>query len=261
VYVQGAGVKGTPGFDGNSGAKDAPLATAQKAVEIIRERYKKFSKTWPRVNGVPAPAVIYMSGKFTLAPGQSAGNGMLEISGKDLPPIVIQNKNREESVVIDANLQNRVLYIDNGNKVTLDGNLRLVDGQKDAGAGIYVNDGELTLAGSVTLAHNAANRGAGIYVQKGKLFVLESAVIQDNNALDTGGGIQVGPLATVELRGLSRVTENAANKGGGVYVMTGGILRQKESAAIVVNKLNKGGFEGANVVVEKGGLFEHNDTP
>jgi hypothetical protein len=206
LYVSGAGASGTAGSDATgNGSKEKPYATIQKALDK--------AKTLP-LGGISDPEVtIIVSGNVTADAGTT--NGMVDISGSGYPHIIL--KGAPGGGTIDASGTRRVLYIGNGNRVSLGDNLILTGGNI-SGGGVYVSGGTFTMTGG-NIQGNVSNFsvGGGVYVGGGT-FIMSGGVIQ-NNTGNSGGGVYIYS-GTFTMSGgvIQNNTASAYGYGGGVYV-------------------------------------------
>jgi predicted outer membrane repeat protein len=249
----------SPGKDTNTGRAESPLASMQQALTFIRVAYAKWKDSWPQdSNGGPMSAVIVLVGEVSDY-GKSALRGdMVEINGFDAyPPIMVQGRgNGAYAGILNAGQRGRVFNITDGNKVILTGNLTITGGQKDMGAGIYVNQGECILGGNVRVSGNkATNSGGGIYVSNGMIALTENASVTGNTARTFGGGILVGSQGMCGMEQRVKITGNTASSGGGAYVMRDGKLHIYGNVSITGNQAEDSGVSGGGVYVDPRGEF------
>jgi hypothetical protein len=120
---------------------------------------------------------------------------------------------------LSGNNASRVLQINNGATVTLEG-LTIANGFGDnlTGGGIE-NNGTLTISNS-RITNNRANYGAGIN-NTGSLTILNST-IDNNTAIYRGGGINAD-MGTVNIYN-STISGNRAGEGGGIFQTSGTLI-------------------------------------
>jgi len=158
--------------------------------------------------------------------------------------------------ILDGQDALRVLRITAGATVTLR-DLTVTRG-KPAGVlpgGGISNAGDLTLR-NVTVTACAAEAGGGIYTAQGSALSLAGgSLIQDNTAVNTGGGIHsnadtvrleacqvtgndtdglggglYSTVSTVTLRAGSSVARNTAFRGGGIEISEGSVILEADSS-------------------------------
>jgi hypothetical protein len=243
-YVSGL-YSSPPGNDNNNGTINAPLASLQKAITLIRENYAL--KSWDRHIG--AVATIIVSGEITDYGENTSRNGMVEICDVYettrtfiLPHIIIRGKDGNDDV-INAGGKNRVLYI-SGCQVTIDGNITIKGGNAlNVGGGIYIVDSTVTLNGgniSENIACGAgAGHGGGVFVGRNAKFIMNNGNISNNeainaNSVDYGGGVRISDGGIFIMRG-GYINNNLLSGGGfgggvgidnGIFVMTGGTISE-----------------------------------
>ncbi|MEJ2562964.1 MAG: hypothetical protein P8Z42_09765, partial [Anaerolineales bacterium] len=200
----------------------------------------------------------------------------------------------EGAPFIDANGVDRVFEIHNG--VTAEIHTMLIrGGEEQVGAGIR-NWGSLTMYGGVVaentgvfpegimggssgggifstgtlvlegtqVRQNSADMGGGIQINAPGTLVMSggSAMINDNTAHETGGGLAVGTGATATLTGVEIWRNDAVYDGGGIF--NGGTVHLNQS---VVHE-NTAGVIAGGIVNYYGGetwatetRFEDNEAP
>jgi hypothetical protein len=191
-YVSAAGSDSDNGY-----TLGAALATPTEALTKIAARY---AADWPaKGNKALEPAaIIIVSGTVTAPAGDiAAATGWLDISGTAYPPIELRGAGTGAALDFagaSGTKTGRILYIANGNKVTLGDNLTLK-------GGYFTGSG---------------NNGGGVYVTGGSTFILAGGEISDNSS-DTGGGIAAYNSSIVTISG-GTIKHNSAANGGGVYL-------------------------------------------
>jgi hypothetical protein len=120
---------------------------------------------------------------------------------------------------LSGNNASRVLQINNGATVTLEG-LTIANGfgNNVTGGGIE-NNGTLTVSNS-RITNNRANYGAGIN-NTGSLTILNST-IDNNTAIYSGGGINAD-MGTVNIYN-STISSNRSGQGGGIFQTSGTLI-------------------------------------
>ena len=118
----------------------------------------------------------------------------------------------------------------------ISGNFALGAGSN--GAGVFVV-GNFDMTGG-TIKGNEAGGGGGVYVSRGIFAMSGAAMITDNDATTSGGGVGVGVYGRFDMNGGSIYNNTATTNGGGV--------------SVVGDTVNSGTFEMA------GGRIERNDA-
>jgi predicted outer membrane repeat protein len=96
----------------------------------------------------------------------------------------------------------------------------------EAGGGVYVSALDLVLSGVTISGHLAAN-GGGVYASSGSTVRVSSSSLEDNEAVESGGGLYATGDVTLSASSFSNNT--AGDQGGGVYV-NGGDLTVSSTA-------------------------------
>jgi hypothetical protein len=184
---------------------------------------------------------------------------------------------------LDAQNLGRVIYVDTGITVTLDG-LRVTHGNAviagDAGRGggvdlyggtpIIMNStivsniasfggGVFGLGSNARLEANVINLntsifGGGPYMISGQPVLVDNVIVS-NSAVIRGGGVALSSASTVSMTG-NVILSNTANGGGGMYLNGG------NTVAVMNNRIisNSSNFNGAGLYLESnhGALFVNN---
>ncbi|MDR1212277.1 MAG: cadherin-like beta sandwich domain-containing protein, partial [Spirochaetaceae bacterium] len=227
LYVSGAGASGPAGNDSTGdGSLGKPYATIQKALEK--------AKTLP-LDG-SAELTIIVSGTITAVSGVVTNDGMVDISGTGYPHIIL--KGAPGGGTIDALGKNkRVLYIGDGNTVSLGNNLTLTRGN----GGVFVaSGGTFTMEGGAIEDNTVSgDSGGGVYVAGGGTFTMKSGDLQDNKATSgSGGGVYIFTTGTFTMTGGNLQGNTASGSAGGVmalnggkFTMTGGVIQNNTATA------------------------------
>ena len=272
IYVRGTGAgwyedngKGDIiGDDNNSGSREHPFATIQKAIDTVLIR-----------NDGSKDYTIYVDGEVTLESGDKAGReGMASFnsSGSDTPQRPQLSKNltlkiaalsEKTKATLNANRISRVI---NGApdknvvpapilNLTLE-NLVITGGEhtNGGGGGIYLRLGGGTCkAINCDIIDNGAKQGGGVYVNckdSDSTFEMDGGKISNNKAVDgDGGGVYINidndssngvskfePKNNVEISG-----NMASGRGGGIYVGDGIDFEMTDGTTISKNKAASGG--------------------
>jgi len=258
-FVSGEGAAVT-GSDLNPGTADRPLSSVQKALTLIRDAYAEESfKT----------AVIRIDGKVSNIENKPMVLGLAVIQGKGAYPSVILRGSSDPRQIdtLDAKGFGRVLYIEDGNNVTIE-NLTLTGGAANAGAGVFVSGSRFTVGKNSFVQNNEGSFGGGVCIEEEGTLIIHGSV-KDNKA-DNGAGAALRGKAVIEIYGT--VSGNyAASYGGGVLLdgaegiisggtiigntaqrgSGGGIFIQGGDAVLVINRADISG----NKAQSGGGIF------
>jgi hypothetical protein len=223
-------VAGNGSDDTGDGTAARPFATVTKALGSIQYACNPTTiPTWS--DG--AAGVIVITGTITADAGT---NGMIDISGENAyPPLVL----RGTGTINASGKTTSVLYIADGNKVTLDGPT--------------LTGGDSSIGGGVMLAGTDGNLST---------FTMNGGAISGNEAV-MGGGVSVSDYGTFTMNG-GAISGNKATMGGGVsvseygtFIMNGGTIYG--SGAPGANTVSEGGIYAALLV---GGTAKYgDDTP
>ncbi len=191
------------GDDNNDGDKDTPVASLQKAIELAEKGQ-----------------IVILEGTYK--------TGDLGIISDDL------TITGEGKVTIDAENNNRVLYVGEDTKVTLK-NLILINGfaAEESGA-LLGNSNELILI-NCTLANSSAgeNNGGAIY-NVGKLIIINSTIANNTarigGAIFTNGQLAKGPTIKIENSIIENNTATGNDNAGG-----GAIFAQQLTGLTISN--------------------------
>jgi predicted outer membrane repeat protein len=247
-YVAG---KGAPlaGSDSNPGTESMPLASVQKALELIHQAYTA-KAPWIG-EGEAGSALIIISGTVKEYGSRDKADdevmgirGMIEIAGEGkYPPIILAGVPGAEHIsVLDAGKENRVIYLANGNNLTIAADLCLTGGMARSGGAVYAQDSTLLVCG--TIIENTAEDGAGILMVDGFLHLTDKAVISQNNAtIDNGGGLYV-INSEFRMDGEAKIQDNT----GGGAIFQGTTAYIGESAKISGNLAE---YDGGGIVLWK----------
>ncbi len=131
---------------------------------------------------------------------------------------------------------------DNGNVITVQGNLTLIDSGTGGtitggntysnlnGGGVYVNtDGKFTMSGGTISGNNSDYYGGGVYVNTGGTFDMSGGTISSNTAVRGGGVCVAGGAFTMSDNGTISGNTTRSDGGGvcvngGTFEMTGGTI-------------------------------------
>jgi predicted outer membrane repeat protein len=182
--------------------------------------------------------------------------GMVTIRGERAYPAIILRGSGETSV-IDAGGASRVLYIDGGNKITLE-NITLTGGRASTGAGIYAEDSVVAIGFGSVIKGNTGGFGGGICVEGGMLVVLGTVT---GNSAENGGGIAMRGKTTLDFSGTVSVN-TAANSGGGILIDGGtGIITKGVISGNTAERGSGGGIylqgNEASLVINGGEVFDN----
>ncbi len=177
----------------------------------------------------PGAVICVSGGSYAWSELQNRGNeGLIDVEES----LIILGgwnygfDNRDPSLypsILDAERQDRVLFVDGNFTVTIDG-FEIVSGYRSStgGAGIYVENTQITIANCL-IANNVASDniasvdGAGIYFSFASGSRILSSTVQDNLSNDQGGGIYSRFGDDLILQNLT-LFNNVAQIGGGLYL-------------------------------------------
>ncbi|GHT92090.1 hypothetical protein FACS1894140_3630 [Spirochaetia bacterium] len=166
-----------------------------------------------KTGGLTAEVTIIVSGTINYSSGATA-NGWLDISGSGAyPPIVLQGTAGKGTLNATGSSKG-VLFIGNGNTVTLGANLTLKGGSGSSGSGVSVNGfgSTFTMSGG-TISGNSANFGGGVSVGSDTTFTMTGGTISGNTSPGAGGGVYVNSAAIFNKTG---GTIYGSDAGGGL---------------------------------------------
>lgn len=242
-FVSGDGAA-VAGNDLNPGTAEQPLASVQKALTLIKAAYAGESfKT----------AVIRIDGKVSNTGNDYQVLGMITIQGEGAYPAIVLrgSSNPIRMDTLNAGGNGRVLYIEDGNNVTIE-NLTLTGGRASTGAGVYVCGSRFTVGRNSFVQGNEGGFGGGICVDDGILVIRGS--VADNKA-DNGGGAALRGNSVIEIYGT--ISGNYALYSGGGLLLDGaqGIIK---SGFIISNTAHRGAGGGIFLKNEESVLIVDN---
>jgi hypothetical protein len=220
------------GNDTNNGlTPETALATVKRALEYTQAEYG--NEHYPKVEGIPETTSIIISGTIT---EMATSNGMIEITGANVyPPIELRGKTVTETGTLNANQQNRVLYIADDNKVTLSEHLTITGGKVSSDGGGVYNGGTFTMSGGEIAGNLVTGFGDGGGVcNDGGTFTMSGGEIAGNSASSYGGGVK-SDTGTFIMSG-GKISGNSSLFGGGVendagtFIMSGGKISGNSSS-------------------------------
>jgi hypothetical protein len=214
------------GDDENEGSSLRPLGSVAAALNKIR--WKSYET-----------AEIVISGSITEAVAQE---GMIDIIGKGLPPLFMRGESKERPGILNAEeLTKRVLYISDGNTLTLEDNIAIRGGTTNGngGSGVCIQRGALIMkAGEIANNDAGTGMGGGVYIGKGGEFIMHGGSILNNKTRMSGGGVFPDDGGVFTMYG-GRIAGNEAYvSGAGVFV---GIDAQFALHGGVIEKNHTGG--------------------
>ncbi|GHV72829.1 hypothetical protein AGMMS49940_01310 [Spirochaetia bacterium] len=194
------------GDDADEGSSRKPLGSLAAALDKIR--WKSYEK-----------AEIVISGSITEAVAREA---MIDITGKGLPPLFLRGESSERPGILSADeLDKRVLYISDGNSVSLMDNLVIRGGttRGSGGSGVCIEGGTLILVASEIADNDAGTgMGGGVYVGRGGEFIMYGGSIVRNNTIMSGGGVFSDDGGVFTMYGGLIADNTAYLSGAGVFV-------------------------------------------
>jgi hypothetical protein len=286
------------GDDSNAGiSPSAPLLTPVKALALIKAAYADTTDIWPgKAGSNPMPAVIVVKGTVTHNSVSNIANtsGWLDVSGANAyPPIELRGAGIGENAgTLNFNggsKTGRVLYIANGNKVTLGNNLTLTGGRlsssgaANAGSGVYitssgssfimtggaisgitgylapavcVNAGTTFTMTGGAISNNISTNGVAGAVQvigAGSVFNMSGGSITGNKTAGTGGAVSMDTNAVFNMSGTALINNNEATGNAGAVFMANTTSFNMSGGTIDTNRT--GGQSGAVYVTGASALF------
>ena len=121
-------------------------------------------------------------------------------------------------------------------------NTTVIDGA-DADRVFEILGSNVTISG-ITIQNGSASDGGGIWLNASSSLTLRDAAVSDNHATNTGGGILVSGLLTLDR---ATVEGNSADVGGGIFVNNG-------ASATLINTT----FSGNSAASNGGAIFTRN---
>ena len=233
-------------------ARSARLADVNPGADTIEFAANYFANS---------PTIVLQQGQLTIASD-------VTVDGGDL------------GITIDANRESRVLHLQAGADVTLDG-LALTGGRLTAeggealidGGGILTNDGTSLTLLRTSVVGNATEVGNGGGIAAGGNLVLRDSAVTDNFAKFFAGGIYGGQAANPISLTNSTVADNQATSAGGVSstgdvsftdsTLTGNVARSfgvvsvEDGRLTFANSIMVGNFSGGDPDIN-GSLTESN---
>jgi hypothetical protein len=234
------------GDNSNEGTHEKPLLSVAEALD--RVRWQSYER-----------AYFIISGPITQA---ASRRGMIEITGPGLPAIFLQAGNAKRPGILSAKgLNQRVIYIGDGNTLTIGENIIIRDGtRREGGAGIALEGGKLImLGGEISNNDGGIGMSGGVYVGKGSEFIMEGGLITRNKTKMHGGGVFPDDGGVFTMRGGTIADNEAIISGGGVYVgadaefiMSGGNIEKNRTGgklAVMIGNMSLSYGCGGGVAV------------
>ena len=244
VYVSNTG------NDNNPGTEDKPVATLQRALDLLNEA--RFTEGKIVVTGTVQTEEVKIN-----APGGSTTGSVTTLT-------VMGGSGSAGGTL--KNEKGRVFNI-TGGSVTLGDGITLtgtVTGENARGGAVYVTGGNFTMESGSTIADSSVQgtsaSGGGVYVMNGTFIMEDGSKITGSSATVSGGGVYVCNGGSFTMTGgtIGGSDVNDANKdkigGGGVFVngkftMSGGTITG-----------NTTGANGGGVAVAEHGTFTMSGT-
>ena len=207
-----------------------------------------------------ALASVGGGGTVELPPGfytlSVAGPGGLEEGDLDLTRPVTVTRSAEGGVFLDASgLDDRVVQIDGGAGVTLEG-LTLLGGHGNfRGGGVRVVTGSVALIDVTIVGGSVGEGGGGLSVAKGATAIVARSLLLDNNTRGTGGGIEIAGAAEIVD---STIAGNTARVGGGIDVRNAHVVLENVTIAKNRARESGGGIRASGSVVLRSATVARN---
>jgi len=178
---------------------------------------------------------------------------------------VLRSESGPEATILDAQRQNRVIFVDGLNYMEIDG-FTITGGLAPAfgdywGGGIAIAHSH-DLIRNCIIENNEAHFGGGIMTGGWGTLRIEGCVIRNNTSLGKGGGIAAWATQTNQDIVDCEIYENSADWGGGIY--SGLAALTIENTVIVNNTANFGGgfyFREAWPTTIRGCTVSANESP
>lgn len=255
------------GNDNNPGTKEEPVATLQRALDLLNDA--GFTEGKIVVTGtvqteevkINAPDDTTGSVTTLTVMGGSAGGTLKNENGR------VFNIASGGSLTLEGNItltgtnatgNGGAVYVDGGNFTMKSGSTianSSVQGTRASGGGVYVMNGTFIMEDGSKITGSSASYGGGVYVAKGT-FTMGGGTISENKASGdgaSGGGVCISGGTFTMSDGAVISKNTAASSGGGVFVsergdftMKGGTIGGPEAES--ANSAENGGgvyiFEG-----------------
>lgn len=229
------------GDNSNPGTEDKPVATLQKALELLNDA--GFTEGKIVVTGTVQTKEVKIN-----APGDSTTGSVTKLT--------VMGGSADGTLI---NENGRVFNIASGGSLTLEENITLTGTVRDDNGGaVYVDGGTFIMEGNSVITGSSATgataNGGAVYVNGGSFTMSDTATIQDNTATTHGGGVYIFSGGTFTMEDGSKITGGQADFGGGVYVADGSFT-MKDTATIQYNRAAK---HGGGVHILSGSIFTMN---
>lgn len=234
LYVGGTDINGKPASDTNTGTQFDPLATLNRALELMNNsdfdnstEFRVFLK-----GDVGDGASLSLNEKLTIA---SADGTAHTITGLGRTFTVASNA---ELTVQDINFEKIDFAVATGSTLSA--------------KSVNFKDIGFTVEGTVDMDScivDGGNSAGGVYVKSGSMFTMKGGEIKNCHSNMYGGGLCI--QGTVELTGTKLIGCSAENLGGAVYIANTGTF--KMNGGEISGNTTDG--DGAGVYVADGGTF------
>lgn len=234
LYVGGTDINGKPASDTNTGTQFDPLATLNRALELMNNsdfdnstEFRVFLK-----GDVGDGASLSLNKKLTIA---SADGTAHTITGLGRTFTVASNA---ELTVQDINFEKIDFAVATGSTLSA--------------KSVNFKDIGFTVEGTVDMDScivDGGNSAGGVYVKSGSMFTMKGGEIKNCHSNMYGGGLCI--QGTVELTGTKLIGCSAENPGGAVYIANTGTF--KMNGGEISGNTTDG--DGAGVYVADGGTF------
>ncbi|MDR1862777.1 MAG: hypothetical protein LBQ67_02530 [Treponema sp.] len=223
------------GDDSNEGTFEKPLWSVAAALDRVR---RKSYET----------AYFIISGSLT---EPAARNAMIDITGRELPRIVLQSRSPKKPGILNAKgLNKRVIYIADGNTLSI-GDYVIIRGgaQSVGGSGVAVEGGTLVMTGGEISGNDSGvGMGGGVYIGKDSEFIMEGGLIRGNKTKMHGGGVFPDKGGKFTMRSGIISGNTAFISGGGVFagidsefIMSGGVIEENKAGGREAMPSGQGG--------------------
>ena len=179
------------------------------------------------------------TGDTILITGTCVGNFVIPGGGSATNLTLVGQRRAVSSNTLDGNGTGSVLEVDTGTTVTLK-NLRITNGSRPQGAGIYNDHGVVHVVGRTrVLGNTATGDGGGIFNSVGYIYLSGKAQVRGNTASTGYGGGLYNNFGTITMSGKALVTGNTAGiSGGGIYNDGGTLVGATAGVNVKLNNPN-----------------------
>ena len=240
------------GDNNNPGTEDKPVATLQKALELLNDA--GFTEGKIVVTGTVQTREVKIN-----APGDSTTGSVttLTVRGGSAGGTLKNEKGRVFNITGGS--------VTLGDGITLTGT---VTGENARGGAVYVTGGNFTMESGSTIADSSVQgtsaSGGGVYVMNGTFIMEDGSKITGSSATVSGGGVAVSTGGIFTMRGgtIDGTGANSnAESGGGVEIYDA--IFTMEGGTITGNNATYGGgvrVDSGEFTMKDGTISDNNAT-